>query len=68
MKRLRKFLLTLGCAMFAFGFSAHAANTNSIVWHKTADRVDADVRGEALWPLLEQIAVSAEWHLSLIHI
>ena len=63
MKRLRNFLLTLGCAMFAFGFSAHAANTNSIVWHKTADRVDADVRGEALWPLLEQIAVSAEWHI-----
>jgi hypothetical protein len=25
--------------------------------------VDADVRGEALWPLLEKIAVAAEWHI-----
>ena len=63
MKRLRNLLLALVCLWLAFGFSAHAANTNSLVWHKAADRVDADIRGEALWPLLEQIAVGAEWKI-----
>jgi hypothetical protein len=61
MKLLRKSLMTFVCLVFAIGFSAHAANTNSLVWHKATDRVDANVRGEALWPLLEQIAVGAGW-------
>ena len=47
----------------ASGFNNHAANTNSLVWHKAADRVDADIRGEALWPLLEQIAGAADWKI-----
>jgi hypothetical protein len=51
----------LFCLLLAFSLSAHAANTNSLVWHKTADRVDADIRGETLWPLLEQIAAAADW-------
>ena len=63
MKRLQNFLLVLVCIVFAFDFSAHAANTNSLVWHKVADRVDADIRGEALWPLLEQIAAGADWKI-----
>jgi hypothetical protein len=42
---------------------ARAADTNSLVWHRATDRVDADVRGLALWPLLEKIAVEAGWHI-----
>jgi hypothetical protein len=48
----------------AFGpVAARAADTNSLVWHKTTDRVDADVRGMALWPLLEKIASDAGWRI-----
>ena len=47
----------------ALSLSAGAADTNSLVWHKATDRVDADVRGMALWPLLEKIAVEAGWHI-----
>jgi Subtilase family len=63
MKRLQNFLLALVCLWLAFILSASAANTNSLVWHKAADRVDADIRGEALWPLLEQIAAGADWKI-----
>jgi hypothetical protein len=63
MKRLRNLLLALVCLWLASGFSARATNTNSLVWHKGADRVDADIRGEALWPLLEQIAEAADWKI-----
>jgi hypothetical protein len=63
MKRLQHFLLVLACLEFASSFSALASNTNSLVWHKAADRVDADIHGEALWPLLEQIAVAADWKI-----
>ena len=42
---------------------ARAADTNSLVWHRATDRVDADVRGMALWPLLEKIAAEAGWHI-----
>ena len=63
MKRLQNFLWLTVCLWLLAGFSALAANTNSLVWHKAADRVDADVRGEALWPLLEQIAVAADWKI-----
>jgi len=47
----------------AFCLCARAADTNSLVWHRATDRVDADVRGMALWPLLEKIAVEAGWHI-----
>ena len=63
MKRLRNILLALVFSVVSAAFSARAANTNSLVWHKAADRVDADIRGEALWPLLEQIAVAADWKI-----
>ncbi len=43
--------------------SAGAADTNSLVWHTATDRVSADVRGEALWPLLEDIAHQTGWHI-----
>lgn len=43
--------------------SARAASTNSLVWQTATDRVTADVRGEALWPLLEDIAHQTGWHI-----
>jgi hypothetical protein len=58
MFRLRYILF---CVLLASAFSARAVGTNSLVWHKSADRVDADIHGEALWPLLEQIAEAADW-------
>src|SRR5882757_10592316 len=51
------------CVLLVSALWANAASTNSIVWHKSADRVDADVSGLSLWPLLEQIAVAAEWKI-----
>jgi hypothetical protein len=47
----------------AFCLCARAADTNSLVWHRVTDRVDADVRGMALWPLLEKIAMEAGWNI-----
>ena len=58
MFRIRHVLI---CLLLASAFGARAAGTNSLVWHKAADRVDADIHGEALWPLLEQIAEAADW-------
>jgi len=49
--------------LLASAFVTHAANTNSVVWHKAADRVDADVRSMQLWPLLEKLALAAEWKI-----
>ncbi|HEY1717613.1 MAG TPA: hypothetical protein VGH42_04865, partial [Verrucomicrobiae bacterium] len=59
---LRQSILCLLLAL-AFCFSANAAQTNSLVWHKTVDRVDADIRGETLLPLLETIAIDAGWRV-----
>ncbi len=58
MFRIRHVLI---CLLLASAFGARATGTNSLVWHKAADRVDADIHGEALWPLLEQIAETADW-------
>jgi hypothetical protein len=60
MFRLRYILF---CVLLASALGARAAGTNSLVWHKAADSVDADIRGEALWPLLEQIAEAADWKI-----
>ena len=43
--------------------SGAGAQTNLLVWHKTAGRVDADIHGEPLWPLLEDIAHQTGWHI-----
>ena len=43
--------------------SGAGAQTNSLVWHKAAGRVDADLHGETLWPLLEDIAHQTGWHI-----
>ena len=49
--------------MLAFSLGARAADTNSIVWQTASDRVSADVHGEPLWPLLEDIAHQTGWHI-----
>lgn len=36
---------------------------NSIIWDAKNNSVSADVRGEALWPLLEDIAHQTGWHI-----
>jgi hypothetical protein len=53
----------LFCLSLAFSLSASAADTNSLVWHTATDRVSADVRGELLWPLLEDVAHQTGWHI-----
>ena len=47
----------------AFCFSAFAAETNSIVWRRAADRVDADVHGLSLSNLLQQITAETGWRV-----
>jgi hypothetical protein len=44
----------------AFGFSV-GAQTNSIVWHQAADRVDADVHSLSLSNLLVEITAQTGW-------
>jgi hypothetical protein len=51
----------LFCLLLAF--SLRAADTNSLVWHTANDKVSADIHGELLWPLLEDIAHQTGWHI-----
>ena len=45
-------------------FSARAeTGTNYIAWHAATGLVSADVRGEPLWPLLEDIAHQTGWYI-----
>jgi Subtilase family len=60
MSKVRQFLF---CLPLVLSLSADAADTNSLVWHTATDRVSADVRGESLWPLLEDIAQQTGWHI-----
>ncbi len=46
-----------------FGRARGGHQCKLLVWHKAADRVDADIHGEALWPLLEDIAHQTGWHI-----
>lgn len=57
-----KTLVAIFCLWIAVLFSA-AAQTNSIVWHKAADRVDADVHSLGLGQLLEQITTQTGWRV-----
>jgi hypothetical protein len=60
MSKMRSFFFLL---LTVLSLSAGAADTNSLVWHRAADRVDADVQGMALWPLLEKIVTDAGWRI-----
>jgi len=56
-------IIAFGLCLACLAFTARAADTNVLVWHRAADRVDADIRGEPLWPLLENIARQTGWHI-----
>jgi thermitase len=58
-----KIRFILFCLLLATAFVARAVNTNSLVWQTASDRVSADIHGEALWPLLEDIAHQTGWHI-----
>jgi len=47
----------------ALCLNASAAETNVLVWHNAAGRVDADIHGEPLWPLLENVARQTGWRI-----
>jgi thermitase len=59
-------LLTLSFSVWA-QTQLFASATNTLSWQKAADSnndlVSADLRGEALWPLLEDIAHQTGWHV-----
>ncbi|HZL79168.1 MAG TPA: S8 family serine peptidase [Candidatus Limnocylindrales bacterium] len=61
--RHAKILLLLALMVCAVTVSRASTLTNSLVWHNATGRVDADVRGEALWPLLEGIAHQTGWRI-----
>ena len=57
-------LCILGCwLVFTAGAATSGTATNSLVWNQTADRVSANLHGEPLWPLLEDIAHQTGWHI-----
>src|SRR5476649_2027432 len=60
MSKIRSILF---CVLIAFTLDAIAENTNSLVWQTATDRVSADIHGEPLWPLLEEIARQTGWHI-----
>jgi subtilase family protein/fervidolysin-like protein len=57
-----KISVVIFCLWLAIVFSA-AGQTNTIVWHKAGDRVDADVRSLGLPQLLGQITAQTGWRV-----
>ena len=51
------------CLLLAAGLSTQATETNSLVWLVANDSVSAELRGEPLWPMLEDIAHQTGWHI-----
>lgn len=49
--------------VLALAWPLRANTTNTVVWNTAADQVSADIHGEPLWPLLEQIAHQTGWHI-----
>jgi thermitase len=56
-------ILLLAVLAVCAGVITRAADTNSLVWQADQDQVSADIHGEALWPLLEDIAHQTGWHI-----
>ena len=64
MKTVRPIVLYLTALMVCLATPARAAGTtNSLVWDNGQGMVSADIHGEALWPLLEDIAHQTGWHI-----
>lgn len=61
MTRIYRLLTGLVAAVVLLALPAGAAN--SLVWNRDTDRVDADLRGVALWPFLEDMAHKTGWHI-----
>ena len=61
MTRIYQWLAGVGAALLLLAMPAGA--TNSLVWNRDTDRVDADLRGVALWPFLEDLAHKTGWHV-----
>jgi thermitase len=60
MHRTKIFLL---CLLLAAAPAVLRAANNSLNWQTASNSVTADIRGEALWPLLEDIAHQTGWHI-----
>jgi thermitase len=58
----RNILLALALVL-SVALTSPGAETNSLVWQPDTQLVTADIRGEALWPLLEDIAHQTGWHI-----
>ena len=56
-------IFSLALLIFAGAPLRAGTATNSLVWQTVAGRVTADLHGEALWPLLEDIAHQTGWHI-----
>ena len=63
MMRYFKKILPLIFLLASVVFARVNAATNSLVWQTASDNVSADIRGEALWPLLTDIAHQTGWHI-----
>lgn len=61
---LAKSVLLCALLLAGAGVSVRAATgTNSLVWLADRDQISADIHGEPLWPLLEDIAHQTGWHI-----
>jgi thermitase len=60
--RCAKFFLFLAFMVCAV-ICSRAATSNVLIWQTASDRVTADVRGESLFPLLQDIAHQTGWHI-----
>jgi len=61
---MRRASILLGAALLVCAaLVVRAAETNSLVWQSDLDRVSAELHGQSLWPLLEDIAHQTGWHI-----
>ena len=56
-------LLTLTYCVWGRTQGFAASTPSTLAWHAADDSVSADIHGEALWPLLEDIAHQTGWHI-----
>jgi len=64
MKTVRHFVPYLAMVVACLAVSpCVAADTNILTWNAGQNSVTANIHGEALWPLLEDIAHQTGWHI-----